>query len=208
MFIFIVWFFLSVIMFQWLLAVEIWEAHKINLCIQENLASAIMRDQISLLPTSSKEEEEVIEVVVTAMTEAATWGTHPYYVVSLFGILRKVESPENNLMTSQSILTAAKFNGLIIPLKSPHKSKFSLRNSLRKEMISITTLTWRALRLQNLQAVDHENRLWRCIGLMNLMPLPAARSQLLLSCQTVLPLDHCKMSLKGFVPHTRLRVWV
>jgi hypothetical protein len=91
-----------------------------------------MRDQISLLPTSSK-EEEVIEVVMTAMTEAATLGTHPYYLVSLFGILRKVESPENNLMTSQSILTAAKFNALIIPLKSPHKSKFSLRNSLRKK---------------------------------------------------------------------------
>jgi hypothetical protein len=60
-------------MFQWLLAVEIWEAHKINLCIQENLASAIMKDQISLLPTSSKEEE-----VVTAMTKAATLGTHPW----------------------------------------------------------------------------------------------------------------------------------
>ncbi len=115
---------------------------------------------------------------------------------------------KHNLMTSQSILTAAKFNGLIIPLKSPHKSKFSLRNYLRKEMISITTLTWRALRLQNLQAVDHVNRLWHCIGLMNLMPLPAASSQLLLSCQTVLPLDLCKMPLKGFVPHTRLRVWV
>jgi hypothetical protein len=53
-----------------------------------------MRDQISLLPTSSK-EEEVIEVVVTATTEAATWGTYPYYFVSFFGILRKVESPEN-----------------------------------------------------------------------------------------------------------------
>jgi hypothetical protein len=50
-----------------------------------------MRDQISLLPTSSKEEEEVIKVVVTAMTEVVTWGTHPYYLVSLFGILRKVE---------------------------------------------------------------------------------------------------------------------
>jgi hypothetical protein len=50
-----------------------------------------MRDQISLLPTSSKEEEEVIKVVVTAMTEAMTWGTHPYYLVSSFGILRKVE---------------------------------------------------------------------------------------------------------------------
>ncbi|CAM6016708.1 unnamed protein product [Sphagnum balticum] len=113
---------------------------------------------------------------------------------------------KHNWMTSQSILTAAKSDGLIIPLKSPHKSKFSLRNSLRKEMISITTLTCRALRLQSLQAVDHVNRLWHCIGLMNLMPLPAASSQLLLSCQTVLPLDHCKMSLKGFVPHTRLRV--
>ncbi|KAH9538821.1 hypothetical protein CY35_15G026700 [Sphagnum magellanicum] len=113
---------------------------------------------------------------------------------------------KHNWMTSQTILTAAKSDGLIIPLKSPHKSKFSLRNSLRKEMISITTLTYRALRLQSLQAVDHMNRLWDCIGLMNLMPLPAASSQLLLSCQTVLPLDHCKMSLKGFVPHTRLRV--
>jgi hypothetical protein len=49
-----------------------------------------MRDQISVLPTSSK-EEEVIKIVVTAMTEAVTWGTHPCYLVSLFGILRKVE---------------------------------------------------------------------------------------------------------------------
>ncbi len=53
-----------------------------------------LRDLISLLPISSKEEEEVIEVLVMAITEVVTWGTHPYYLISLFGILRKVESPE------------------------------------------------------------------------------------------------------------------